>query len=179
MTVSHERVPSTHDLIGETMNARQDPEELIIGVISDTHGLMRPEALTALAGAHRIIHAGDVEDPETLKALAQVAPLTAVRGNVDRETWAYKLPLTAAVEAGDISIYVIHDIGQLNLDPATAGFGAVVYGHSHQPSVEERRGVIYVNPGSASRKRFKNKVGIAYLKVRGREITAELIELDV
>ena len=161
------------------MQARKDPREITIGVISDTHGLLRPEALTALAGVHRIIHAGDIEDPEAVTALKRVAPLTAVRGNVDRETWAYKLPRTAVVEEGDTSIYVIHDIGQMDLDPATAGFGAVVYGHSHQPSVEERQGVLYVNPGSAGRKRFKNKVGIAYLKVRGKEITAELIELDV
>ena len=161
------------------MNTNEAQQEIKIGVISDTHGLLRPEALAALSGVHMIIHAGDVEDPEILTALRSIAPLYAVRGNVDRGTWAYKLPRTVVVEAGDASIFVIHDIEELDLDPVAAGFGAVIFGHSHQPSMEKRDGVIYLNPGAAGRKRFERPVGMAYLKVRAKEIEAELFELDV
>jgi len=161
------------------MNTDEAQQEITIGVISDTHGLLRPEALAALAGVHMIIHAGDVEDPEILTALRRIAPLYVVRGNVDRGTWAYKLPRTVVVEAGDTSVFVIHDIEELDLDPAAAGFGAVVFGHSHRPLMEKRDGVIYLNPGAAGRKRFEQPVGMAYLKVKGEVIEAELIELDV
>ena len=157
----------------------QEQQKIKIGVISDTHGLLRPEALTALAGVHQIIHAGDVEDPDILTALQGIAPVTGVRGNVDRGTWAYKLPLTAVVEVGDTSVYVIHNIEELNVDPVAAGFGVVIFGHSHQPLVEQRDGVIYLNPGAAGRKRCNVPVWIAYLTVEGSKIETELFELEV
>src|SRR5690349_15863326 len=121
----------------------------MIGLISDTHGLMREEALNALKGSELIIHAGDVGDPEILEQLRTTAPVTVVRGNIDKGAWASKLPATAVVEAGSVLIYVLHDIQQLDLDPAAAGFHIVVSGHSHKPSQTERSGVLYVNPGSA------------------------------
>ena len=135
----------------------------VVGLISDTHGLLRPEALRALDGSDLIIHAGDVGKPEILDALRALAPLVAVRGNVDRGEWASTLPLTAAAEAGPAAIYVLHDIQQLDLDPAAAGFHIVVSGHSHKPSRIERDGVLYINPGSAGPRRFKLPLTIARL----------------
>jgi putative phosphoesterase len=126
-------------------------EAALIGLISDTHGLLRPEALTALQGSDLIIHAGDVGKPGIIEALQAVAPVVAVRGNVDKGDWASRLPMTAVVEAGPALIYVLHDIQQLDLDPAAGGFHIVVSGDSHKPVHTERSGVMYVNPGSAGR----------------------------
>ena len=123
-------------------------------VISDTHGLLRPEALAALRGCDHIIHAGDIGDPGILKTLAEIAPVTAIRGNVDREPWAMKIPMTNVLEVGGISIYVLHNLKELDLKPEVAGFSVVVYGHSHAARQEMKNGVLYFNPGSAGLKDF-------------------------
>jgi putative phosphoesterase len=135
----------------------------IAGLISDTHGLMRPEALQALAGSDLILHAGDVGNPGILDSLRAIAPVIAVRGNVDREPWAAALPLTAAVEVGSLRIYMLHDLQELAIDPAAEGFHLVVSGHSHKPGRALRDGVQYVNPGSAGPRRFRLPVTAARL----------------
>jgi uncharacterized protein len=150
----------------------------IVGVIADTHGLIRPQALDALVGADLIVHAGDVGGPHVLGALAEIAPVTSVRGNVDRAPWAEALPETAAVAAGPVWLYVLHDIKELDLDPAGA-FAAVIAGHSHRPAMEEREGVLYFNPGSAGPRRFRLPVCVGRLTVRGTRVTGELIELSI
>jgi uncharacterized protein len=150
---------------------------VILGVISDTHGLLRPEAIEALRGSDRILHAGDVGAAEILEALAQIAPVTAIRGNVDTDAWARALPKTEVVTAGGVSIYILHDLGQLDLKLGAAGFRVVVYGHSHQPKIEEKNGVLYFNPGSAGPRRFNLPVSLGKLLIREREVRAELIEL--
>jgi len=149
-----------------------------IGLISDTHGLMRPEALTALAGSDLIIHAGDVGKPEIIEKLGAVAPVVAVRGNIDKGAWASALPLTAVAEAGSALIYVLHDVQQLDLDPAAAGFHMVVSGHSHKPGHTERSGVMYVNPGSAGPRRFKLPITVARLDLRRSPWRVEFINLS-
>jgi len=150
-----------------------------IGVISDTHGLLRPEALAALRGSDCIIHAGDIGDPSILNELSRLAPLTAVRGNVDREKWARKIPETNVVEAGGISIYVLHNLEDLDLKPEAAGFVAVIYGHSHVPKQETKNGVLYFNPGSAGPRRFRLPVSIGWLMVEGAKLRAEICHLDI
>src|ERR1019366_7559409 len=152
---------------------------MILGVISDTHGLLRREAVEALRGADRILHAGDIGDPEILDTLAQIAPVTAVRGNVDTESWAQALPQTEVVEIGVVSIYMLHDLGKLNLKPEAAGIHAVIYGHSHQPKIEMRKGVLYFNPGSAGPRRFQLPVSVGKLRIENGQIEAELVELEI
>jgi putative phosphoesterase len=149
----------------------------IIGVISDTHGLLRPEAVEALRGSDRILHAGDVGTPEILQGLAKIVPVTAIRGNVDTAPWARALPATEVIEAGGISIYMLHDLAQLDLKPEAAGFRVVVYGHTHQPKIEEKNGVLYFNPGSAGPRRFHLPVSVGRLMVEGGKVRAELVEL--
>lgn len=149
----------------------------IVGLISDTHGLLRPEAVRALAGVDLIVHAGDVGTPEILDALRAVAPLVAVRGNVDTGAWASALPTTAVAEAGGTLIYVLHDLNELDLDPAAAGFGAVVSGHTHKPGSLERAGVLYINPGSAGRRRFKLPVTVVRLDLGRKPWKLEFIDL--
>jgi putative phosphoesterase len=153
--------------------------ETIVGVISDTHGLMRPQAIDALRGSEVIIHAGDVGNPEVIDVLRGIAPTFAVRGNVDRGNWAASLPATELVEAGALLLHVLHDVSELDLDPAAAGFAAVVYGHSHQPLIERRQGVLFLNPGSAGPRRFKLPVTVARISVAGRQMRPEIIELKV
>jgi uncharacterized protein len=150
-----------------------------VGVISDTHGLLRPEALAALAGVERIVHAGDIGAPDVLAALGRIAPVTAVRGNNDRDRWAADIPETDVLEIGDVSLYVLHDLHELDLDPRAAGFAAVIAGHSHQPRVEERAGVLYLNPGSAGPRRFKLPISLARLTVTGARLHAELVTLEI
>jgi putative phosphoesterase len=150
----------------------------VIGLISDTHGLMRQEALAALAGSNLIIHAGDVGKPEVLEQLRAVAPVIAVRGNIDKGAWASRLPVTAVAEVRSTVIYIVHDIDQLDLDPAAAKFGMVVSGHSHKPSRTERAGVIYVNPGSAGPRRFRLPITVARLDLRSSPWTVEFIALS-
>jgi putative phosphoesterase len=150
-----------------------------IGVISDTHGLLRTEAIAALRDSDRILHAGDVGDPEILDRLRALAPVTAIRGNVDRGPWADVLPATEVIEVEGVSIYMIHDLAQLDLKPEAAGFGIVIYGHSHQPKIEEKNGILYFNPGSAGPRRFHLPVSIGALEIGAGNFKAELIPLDV
>ena len=150
-----------------------------LGVISDTHGLLRPEAVEALRGCERILHAGDVGAPEILEALAKIAPVTAVRGNIDTASWAHALPESEIVEVGGISIYMLHDHGKLDLNPEAAGFGAVVYGHSHRPRIEKKNGILYFNPGSAGPRRFSLPVTVGRLVVEAENVQAELVELKI
>jgi uncharacterized protein len=150
---------------------------MIIGIISDTHGLLRPQAIEALGGCDRILHAGDIGAPEILEALAQIAPVTAIRGNVDTAPWASTLPLTEVIEANSILIYMLHNLAQLDLKPAAAGFRVVIYGHSHHPKIEEKNGVLYFNPGSAGPRRFNLPVSLGKLTVSAEKVNAELIEL--
>lgn len=152
---------------------------VLIGVISDTHGLLRPEALKALRGSQHILHAGDVGDSEILDKLATIAPVTAVRGNVDKAAWARNLPETEVLEIGGISIYVLHDIAQLDLKPEAAGFKAVIYGHSHVPKQETRSGVLYFNPGSAGPRRFKLPICVGRLVVERSEVRGEIVQLQI
>lgn len=150
-----------------------------IGLISDTHSLLRPEAVAALGGCDHIVHAGDICEPSVLDALARIAPVTAVRGNNDRGAWAYGLPETNVLEIGTTLIYVIHNIDELDIDPLASGVHAVVYGHSHRPAHEAQNGVIYVNPGSAGPRRFRLPVSVGMLIVDGARIEPRLITLPV
>jgi len=154
-------------------------KRITLGVISDTHGLLRPEAVEALRGSRRILHAGDIGGPEILEALAKIAPVTAVRGNVDTASWARTLPETEVIEAGGVSIYTLHDRGQLDLKPEAAGFRVVVYGHSHQPKIEEKNGVLYFNPGSAGPRRFRLPVSVGRLTIIAGKVDAEWVELEI
>ncbi len=148
-----------------------------VGVVSDTHSLVRPEAIRALQGVDLIVHAGDVGDQAVLDALAEIAPVKAVRGNVDRGAWADRLPQTEVIEVESALLYVIHELGQLDLDPAAAGFQAVISGHSHEPIRETRDGVLFLNPGSAGPRRFSLPVALALLQVSGSELEAFEVRL--
>ena len=150
-----------------------------IRVISDTHGLLRPEALEAMRGADIILHAGDVDDPASLDALRAIAPVHVVRGNVDRGPWAEAVPYTEVVEIDGALLYMIHIRDQLDLDPNAAGFAAVIYGHSHQPGIERIDDVLYLNPGSAGPRRFSLPVSCARMWIRNGQAEAEIIELPV
>jgi putative phosphoesterase len=155
------------------------PTQLTVGVISDTHGLLRPEALDALRGSDLILHAGDVGPADILARLRDLAPTVAVRGNVDTAVWATALPLTEVVQAGDLHLYMLHDRAALDLDPVAAGFAAVIFGHSHRPGAEVRDGVLYLNPGSAGPRRFTLPVTVARLTVAGAHLSHEIVELRV
>jgi putative phosphoesterase len=148
-----------------------------VGLISDTHGLLRDEALEALRGSDLILHAGDVGKPEILTALRQLAPVIAVKGNIDKASWAPQLPATAMVEAGPATIYVLHDLEELDLDPAAAGIHIVVSGHSHQPKRTERSGILYINPGSAGPRRFRLPVTVARLDLAATPWGVTFIDL--
>jgi putative phosphoesterase len=148
-----------------------------VGLISDTHGLLRPEAVSALRGCELIVHGGDIGDSGILDALRAIAPLTVVRGNNDREPWAAGIAETEFLRVGSVLVYVIHDVSQIDIDPVRAGVRVVVSGHSHKPKVEDRGGVLYVNPGSAGPRRFKLPVAVAELKVVDETVTASIIEL--
>jgi hypothetical protein len=148
-----------------------------IGVISDTHGLLRSEALSLLHGCELIIHAGDIGKPEVLKDLEAISPIVAVRGNNDKGAWAEALPHSAVAEARGTYLYVLHDLHDLDLDPAAAGFGAVITGHSHQPEIRQREGVLYLNPGSAGPRRFKLPVTLAILEIGAATLNARIKNL--
>ena len=152
---------------------------MIVGVISDTHGLLRPEAVDALHGCDLIVHAGDVGAPGILERLAAIAPTTAVRGNVDTQPWAQTLPLTEAVAAGQLHLYLLHDLAALDLDAKAAGFAAVISGHSHKPLADVRDGVLYLNPGSAGPRRFSLPICLARLHVTGTQLRHEFVQLDI
>jgi hypothetical protein len=150
-----------------------------IGLISDTHGLLRDEALTALRGSELIVHAGDVGDPDILPRLRQIAPVVAVRGNVDTESWARReLPETAVAEAGDVSIYVLHDVHGLDLNPAKSGFQIVVSGHTHKYLQTEKDGVLYINPGSAGPRRFTLPITLARLDLAAKPWNVDFVDLE-
>lgn len=161
------------------MSGKRHEVERLVGVISDTHGLLRTEAVDALRGAEVILHAGDVGNPEVLEVLSGVAPVVAVRGNNDKGGWAEVLPHREAVEIGAVSVYMLHDLKEIDINLAAAGFRVVVSGHSHKPSVGEREGVLYVNPGSAGPRRFRLPVSVALLRVMGEAVSARVIELPV
>jgi uncharacterized protein len=149
----------------------------VVGVISDTHGLLRPEAMEALRGSAHILHAGDIGAPEILDELRTIAPVTAVRGNVDRGAWARSIADTEVFQVEGVSFYVLHILGELDLKPEVSGFGVVVYGHSHVPKVEVKNGVLYFNPGSAGPRRFKLPVTVGKLVVEGGAVRGEIVEL--
>jgi len=153
--------------------------EIAVGVISDTHGLLRPEAVSALEDSDLIIHAGDVGKPEVIEALRALAPTFVVRGNVDHGHWANALAMTERVAVGELVFFVLHDISQLDIDPAAAGFAAVVFGHSHMPSIETRHGVLFLNPGSAGPRRFKLPITVARVSVSGRQTRPRIVTLQV
>ncbi|MDQ0040312.1 metallophosphoesterase family protein [Variovorax boronicumulans] len=148
-----------------------------VGLISDTHGLLRPQAVAALQGSDFIVHGGDIGNAGILEALAAIAPLTVVRGNNDREPWADGIAESEFLKVGGVVIYAIHDLSQIDIDPAGAGVRVVVSGHSHKPKIEERDGVLYVNPGSAGPRRFKLPIAVAELIVDGNAMSARIVEL--
>lgn len=150
---------------------------MIIGVISDTHGLLRPEAINALRGSEHIIHAGDIGDAAIIPALEKIAPVTAIRGNIDVEPWTKRFPETELVELAGMHIYILHDVNALDLNPKAAGFAVVISGHSHQPKQETRDGVLYFNPGSAGPKRFKLPTTVGRLEIVDGKMTGKIIEL--
>jgi len=150
-----------------------------IGLISDTHGWLRPEAVRVLAGVQHVVHAGDIGPESVLRALEAIAPVTAVRGNVDRESWCERLPLTAELEFAGTWLHVRHDLGELAIDPAAGGFDVVVSGHSHRPAVSRANGVLYVNPGSAGPRRFRLPVTVAILRLEQDGPHAEIVPLEI
>jgi uncharacterized protein len=146
-----------------------------VGVISDTHGLLRPEVITAFKHVDLILHAGDIGDPEVLQRLRAVAPVVAIRGNNDRERWAHAIPETTIIPIGDIRVYMIHDVKEMRTTPS--GCRAVIAGHSHRPSIEDHDGMLFLNPGSAGPRRFNLPICVARLTVRGSALRARLVEL--
>ncbi|HZU10350.1 MAG TPA: metallophosphoesterase family protein [Pseudacidobacterium sp.] len=150
---------------------------MIVGVISDTHGLLRPQAIDALRGVEHILHAGDVGDAAILDQLAQLAPVTAVRGNIDRSGPCAKLPPAELIELAGVSIYMLHDVHRLDLDPVAAGIQVVISGHSHQPLIETKKGVLYFNPGSAGPRRFSLPVSLGRLEIDTEKIQPKLLTI--
>jgi uncharacterized protein len=150
---------------------------MIIGVISDTHGLLRPDAVALLRGSEHIIHAGDIGSPEIIPALEKIAPVTAIRGNIDKEAWARRFPETEVVELAGLQIFVIHDLNALDLNPQAAGFAAVISGHSHQPKQDVKDGVLYFNPGSAGPRRFKLPVSLGRVEITNGTLRGEILHL--
>jgi putative phosphoesterase len=150
-----------------------------IGVISDTHGLLRPEVYDAFHNVERIIHAGDIGSEKILQELENIAPVTAVRGNMDRDEMALKLHRTETVELKNMLLYVIHDIGRLDIDPKVSGVKAVIFGHSHKPTVHKHDGVLYINPGSAGARRFSLPVSVGLIHINSKGIRAEVVKLKV
>ncbi|MCQ4294397.1 metallophosphatase family protein [Pseudomonas stutzeri] len=149
-----------------------------IGLISDTHGLLRPEALAALQGCARIIHAGDIGKPAVLDGLRAIAPLEAIRGNIDTADWARELPERLDLRIGGLTLHVLHDLKLLDIDPLAAGIDVVIAGHSHKPKVERRDGVLYINPGSAGPRRFSLPISLALLELNDGDAQVELISLS-
>jgi putative phosphoesterase len=149
----------------------------VVGVISDTHGLLRDEAIDALRGSAHIIHAGDIGSPAIIPALEKLAPVTAIRGNVDIEAWTRKFAETEVVELGGVSVYIIHDVNALDVNPLAAGFSVVISGHSHQPKQETRDGVLYFNPGSAGPRRFRLPISVGKLTIEDGAVRGEIVDL--
>jgi uncharacterized protein len=176
LRVTHARVePGQRKAMSSFVNAAGT---LRVALLSDTHGLMRPQARAFAVGSDYIIHGGDIGSAEILEDLAEIAPLIAVRGNNDREPWAAHLPETEMIRVGGAFVYVIHDIAQLDLEPLAAGVQVVVSGHSHRPAIEMRDGVLYVNPGSCGPRRFKLPISVGELLVEGSTVSARTVELS-
>jgi putative phosphoesterase len=154
-------------------------KKVVVGVVSDTHRLLRPEAVARLRDVAHIVHAGDIGAPEVLAALAELAPVTAVRGNNDQGAWARGIPETTTLTVGDATLYVLHDIHDLDIDPAAAGMSVVIAGHSHQPLIKTENGVLYMNPGSIGPRRFKLPVAMGKLVIQGGRVTGEILHLTV
>src|SRR5262245_54807644 len=173
------RLPRLHSTAMRRMRGRPRVRGLVVGVISDTHGLLRPEALAALKGADAIVHAGDIGSAEILDTLRRIAPVVAVRGNNDRDAWASSLPEIAKTEIGGIRIWIVHDLAELAEDPPRAGVAVVISGHSHQPRVERRAGLLFLNPGSAGPRRFNLPIAVARLRLGTSGPRAEIVELAV
>jgi putative phosphoesterase len=169
LTDSAEALAPRRDLVFDAM--------MLIGIISDTHGLLRPEALVALAGVEHIIHAGDIGSPEIIPRLEELAPVTAIRGNVDTQPWTRELPAREVVTLAGRTIYVIHDRGDLDLDPVAAGFDLVISGHSHRPKTETVGDIVYLNPGSAGPRRFKLPVTLATVDLAASVLRPEVHRL--
>ncbi len=150
---------------------------MVVGVISDTHGLLRPEAMAALRGSEHILHAGDIGSPDIIRALEELAPVTAIRGNVDVDPWAQEFRETEVVEIAGLHLYMVHDVKALDLNPAVAGFAAVISGHTHQPFQETKNGVLYFDPGSAGPKRFKLPTSVGFLEIAGGKISGRILML--
>ena len=150
---------------------------MIVGVISDTHGLLRAEAVELLRGSEHIIHAGDIGSPEIIPALEKIAPVTAIRGNIDTQPWARSFPETEVVELGGLHIYIIHDVNALDLNPKAAGFAAVISGHSHRPKQENKDGVLYFNPGSAGPRRFNLPITVGRIAIAGGNLSGEILRI--
>ena len=150
---------------------------ITIGVISDTHGVLREAAAEVLRGCDLIVHAGDIGNLDLLEQLRAIAPTIAVRGNNDKGAWAKALPMTEVIQAGDLYLYVLHELSELNLDPKAAGFAAVISGHSHRPKAERREGVLFLNPGSAGPRRFALPIALARLQIVGGSLSHEIVEL--
>ena len=148
-----------------------------IGIISDTHGLLRPEAVKRLAGADHIIHAGDIGAPEVVEGLRRIAPTTAVRGNIDAGEWAKDYPDTELVVLDGRTLYVLHNLNEIKLDPAASGFDVIISGHSHRPKIETKNGVLYLNPGSAGPRRFKLPIAVATLEFSDRALLPQILEI--
>jgi uncharacterized protein len=148
-----------------------------VGLLSDTHGLLRPEALTALQGSELIIHAGDIGKPEVLASLKTVAPVLAIRGNNDRESWAKKIPDILLLRVNGACLFIIHNVNDLEVDPAAEGFQAVISGHSHKPGITKQDGMMFLNPGSAGPRRFRLPIALARLRIRGGKVNGKIVEL--
>jgi len=165
--------------VSRTLRRRITKAVKVIGLISDTHGLVRPEALEALRGVDLIIHPGDIGGHEVLDALRPIAPLHVIKGNNDRGAWAKKLPDTKTISVGGTKLFLIHDVNDLDFDPSRRGITVVISGHSHKPSIAERDGALFVNPGSAGPRRFKLPVAVGKLRIDDGKLKAEIIEFDV
>jgi putative phosphoesterase len=148
-----------------------------VGIISDTHGLLRPGAVDALEGSDLIVHAGDIGTPRIIDELAMLAPVVAVRGNMDNGGWAYDLKRSESIVVKGHVLYVVHDVGRLDIEPASAGVKAVIYGHSHKPSIQKNGGILYINPGSAGPRRFRLPVSVAVLSITEKKLVPRIIEL--
>ncbi|RLC22058.1 MAG: YfcE family phosphodiesterase [Deltaproteobacteria bacterium] len=161
------------------MSVLQNKKNFLVGVISDTHGLLRPQVAKVFKNADLIVHAGDIDRPGILEALQKIAPVKAVRGNMDYGEWANEIPATEVIEIGDVLLYMLHDLCRLDLEPAASGFSAVINGHTHQPLIEKENGVLFLNPGSAGPPRRNYPISVALLHVRGTDLDAQIVQLDV
>lgn len=155
----------------------QTKNNFLVGIISDTHGLLQPAAIEVFKGTDLIIHAGDVGKPDILEDLKAIAPVEAVRGNMDMDNWAHKLPETKLIEVGSVLLYVIHDVYKIDIKPAKAGISAIIHGHTHKPSsIEDHNGVLFLNPGSVTQPRFNSPASVALLHVNEKSLVTQFIE---